>query len=231
MSRKDDAVHTRTVATTQQRAQVARVGHTVDGHQERSLARPTLQQRVDGHRRNRIGVRQHALGSLTARGVFQLLTTDLHHQHAIRARQIADVLHHVALVQVGGQPHLVHAATTGDQQLAHRLTALDLTTTQIVVGLRCRSTTGTTSGRPSRLHGARLHGSGATGAACIHHARSARTGSEITTLGRLARTRRRCARLGRLALAGRRRLRLSGSLARSRSLACGHQISLLLSTR
>ncbi len=115
----------------QQRAEVAGVGQPVERQQERSgTAGGGPGQAVHLDRLQLGGVGQHALGGVGAGLGVQLAAADLADGDAVLGGQLDDLVDDRRRIQVVGQPHLPDLATPGEQQLAHRLPALDLVAAQ-----------------------------------------------------------------------------------------------------
>ena len=91
---------------------------------------------------------EHALRRLGAGGRRELGPAHIAHRHADALGQLGDVVEHQRVVLVAGHPDLADLAGAGQQQLTHRLAALDLVAAE---ALRARWPTWTASGwRPTR---------------------------------------------------------------------------------
>ena len=74
--------------------------------------------------RGRLG--EHALGRLAARLRLELLAGHVRDRDAVGGGDRLDVVDGVGALEIGADPDLVHAAALREQQLTHRLAALDL---------------------------------------------------------------------------------------------------------
>ncbi len=76
------------------------------------------------------GVGEHALRRLAAGLALESCPGDVQQRHPARCGDLDDVADRWIAFELGADPHLVHLAPLGDQQLAHRLATLDLTPTE-----------------------------------------------------------------------------------------------------
>ncbi len=133
-----DARDARALGRAEERAEVAGVGHPVDGEQER--VHPVAdagQHVVELHLGQRRRPGEHALGRLGAGRRRELGAAHVAHRHPDALGQLGDVVEHQRVVLVAGHPDLADLAGAGQQQLTHRLAALDLVTAE---ALRARWT-------------------------------------------------------------------------------------------
>jgi hypothetical protein len=123
---------------TQQRAEVARVGDTVDGQQERGCTTGALAlgQVVDVDLGQLLGLGHDTLGRLCARLGEEAGAGDLAYRHLEVQSEIDDVLEDLVVVLVLGHEDLTNPPLAGQQELPHGLAALDLIAAEAVVAAR-----------------------------------------------------------------------------------------------
>ena len=95
-----DAVDAGTVAAAQQRAEVARIGDTVDRDQERHAAGRPLDERGEVGLGHAVGVGDDALRRLGARGRLESLARHVLHGHPLGLGDLDDVGHDLVVVEV-----------------------------------------------------------------------------------------------------------------------------------
>jgi hypothetical protein len=161
VSGQNDAIDASAVAATQECAEVARVGDTVDSYQEWSAPGAALYKVGEVGLGKRGGEGNDALGRLATRNGFELAAVDLEQLHPLVTGELHDVTDYFVFVEVGCNPDLAHFAPASDEKFAYGLTALDLLATKGLFGFT----------------NWRLAGSGdASGAACAARTELARAG-------------------------------------------------------
>src|SRR4029078_13499208 len=118
------------VAAAQDRAEVSRVGDSVDGNEKGGSTRPALDHLGEFGLDQWRGERDHTLRGLAASLRLETLAIDLLHRGPHAASNVDDVGYEVArglpVEEIRRHPHFADLATAGDQQLANRLTTFDL---------------------------------------------------------------------------------------------------------
>jgi len=134
VARKDDTIDPCTVTRSKDCSQIARVRHTVDGHEERTsiFRRPT--DKVGEIRFGDFcGKSDHTLRGFASRFSFQFATSDLAHRNSLVRSKVQDVRHYRVFVEVIRHDDLMHTSPTSQQQFPNGLSALDLRATESTI--------------------------------------------------------------------------------------------------
>jgi hypothetical protein len=130
MPGQQHAGHARTITAADNRAEVARVGHAIDGNEEwwrRAVATQYFSKVSLGQFGSGC---QHPLRGLAPRFLFQAASGDVHDRHTLALCDSDDVVDPCITFEFGTDPDLVDLTAPTDEHLTDRLTAFDLSTSE-----------------------------------------------------------------------------------------------------